>query len=98
MAERYKNREIDRMIKSAEEAITVKLDNHIEQSRIGHETLSEKIRNGFNGVYERQEKLEANQKFTNGKIKKIIIALVAVGAFALGAGGENILTLFKFLL
>lgn len=36
--------------------------------------------------------------YTNGKVKKIIIALTAIGAFALGTGLQNLTTLLKFIL
>lgn len=44
------------------------------------------------------EQLLEQVKFTNGKVRKIIIALVAVGAFVLGTSGESIIALFKLFI
>lgn len=43
------------------------------------------------------DELLAQVKFTNGKVKKLTMALIAVAAFALGSGGESIVSFFKFL-
>lgn len=48
-------------------------------------------------IYDEVSEVKTEVKFTNGKVKKIIIALVGIGAFALGSGGENIVNLFKML-
>lgn len=48
-------------------------------------------------IYKEVGEIKKEVRFTNGKVKKIIIALVAIGFFVLGTGGENILSFIKFI-
>lgn len=65
------------------------LDHFLEEFTKSHidlkntiETNQEENRSNFKGMTDRQD-------FTNGKIKKIIVAMVAFAAFALGAVGKD---------
>lgn len=79
---RYKNREID-------EKLGV-LDSKVE-------TYHQETMKQLDTHSDTHEQILTQVKLTNGKVKKIIIALVAIGAFALGSGAENISTFIKFL-
>lgn len=49
-------------------------------------------------IYQRLGDVHDEVKKTNGKVKKIIIALTAIGAFALGSGLQNISVLLKLII
>lgn len=67
------------------------LDNFFQKHEEDHSRLEGKIDAGFGQV-------NARLDITNGKVKKIIIALVAVMFFVLGlAGREALPTIIKLL-
>lgn len=81
--ERYTNRELDMLHNGLKTEITAFRED-MEQHGIA-------MRLGFEGVHKRLD-------ITNGKVKKIIIGLVALAAFAIGLGVAEGRTLLTFLL
>lgn len=66
------------------------IDQHHEYIKSELTTIKEDMRTGFDEVKNRLD-------YTNGKLKKIILAMVAVSAFTLGLGlkeAQAILALF----
>ena len=83
MNDPYPRNEIDLMLQA--------LDNKIENYH--NETMVELKQHRVH-----HQEMLTEVRFTNGKLKKVIIALVAIGAFALGTGLENISTLLNFVI
>ena len=79
MAKPYQNREIDSKFNEAFTRMT-------EFDKDTRESLSRIETNMENGFIQVNRRLDT----TNGKVKKIIVALVAVAAFSVGAGLVNI--------
>lgn len=75
------------------EAIDTKIENYYSSIQ---KELSEHGES-HSAIYTKLDDVHGEVKRTNGKVKKIIIALVAIGAFALGTGLQNITTLIKLI-
>ena len=94
MEESYPKGEIDLMhkafdteIKHNHREIMVSLKEQKAEVAAAHSKLAKAISD-----------VDAKITFTNGKVKRIIIALTAIGAFALGTGLQNISTLIKIVI
>lgn len=80
------------------EAVHTKIDtNHretnveLKQHRKTHEEIKGLVESGFKGVHERQD-------VANHKVRKLIIAMVAVSFFLVGLGLKEARTLLMFLI
>lgn len=56
------------------------------------------IREMVDDIKERLKRIEFQTTSTNGKLRKVIVGLLAVGFFALGLGLKEITPLLAFLL
>lgn len=101
MTDSYPKTEIDLKLKAeqvARETLSREVYGELKQHRHAHTQiynaiteLKEYVEHGF-------DKTNAKQDYTNSKVKKTIIALTAIGAFALGTGLQNITTLLNFII
>lgn len=83
-----------------------------ERSKFPDELLEEKFGNLHNLVHARynetdkkldtiigdQQEIKTQVTYTNGKVRKIIVALIGVGFFSLGLGFEQLAPIVKLLL
>jgi len=50
------------------------------------------------GVHEKLDSIEEKVTYTNGKVRKITVALIGVAFFSLGLGSQQLAPLIKILL
>ena len=67
------------------------LDRFFKDNSDSNTRLENKIDKGFEGVHKRQD-------LANGKVKKIIIALIATVFFVMGLAGKGLLPILLKLL
>jgi hypothetical protein len=52
----------------------------------------------FEGVHEKLDKLIVQATYTNGKLRRVIVALLAIGFFTLGLGFKELTPLVSLFL
>jgi len=60
-----------------------------EGQREKFDRFEKDVRESLSRIETAQDTLDKNQKFTNGKVRKIIIALVLLGGIVIGMNSNN---------
>jgi hypothetical protein len=87
MAERYSNREIDALAKS--------LGDKIDNTK---NVLELKLSENHRVSAESLSRIEMQVSYTNGKVKKITLALVLLGGVCIGLGFQQVAPILGLIL
>ena len=72
------------------EGIAEKIDNLQNVLELRMNTFEQDARNSLARIETKQDALDKNQKFTNGKLRKMIIAMVFLGGIVIGQTFGNL--------